>query len=445
MSSFPHTGMRPSADVQAGRAIDHHRMPHRIVILGAGTGGTLAANRLQNLFGAEAEIVVVDRDDRHVYQPGMLFVPFGLADPDELVKSRSAQLHNGIEFRLAEVDRVETAENVVHTTDGDEIPYDVLVIASGATLLPEETEGLTGTGWNEKIFTFYTLEGATALRDALANFDRGRLVVNLVDLPIKCPVAPLEFCFLADWYLRERGVRQDVELVYATPLDGAFTKPIASETFRDLLSEKGVDLETEFAVGQVDGESGKLISWDEREVDFDLLVTIPLHGGAPFIGRSPGLGDDLGFVLADQGTLQSKAAPNVFAIGDATNVPTSKAGSVTHFEADTLVENIRRLLDGQELEGSFDGHANCFIETGFHKALLIDFNYDVEPLPGRFPNPHLGLPLLKESRLNHMAKLAFQWVYWHVLLPGRDVPGISPQLQLAGKDTTLLARDGGAN
>ena len=157
---------------------------------------------------------------------------------------------------------------------------------------------------------------------------------------------------------------------------------------------------------------------------FDLLVSIPLHGGPAYVGRSPGLGDELGFVATDPHTLQAKAAANVFAIGDATNVPTSKAGSVTHFEGDTLVANIAPLPRRRAAGGTFDGHANCFIETGFHKALLIDFNYDVEPLPGRFPEPHLGpLPLLKESRLNHMAKLAFQWVYWHMLLPGRDMPG----------------------
>jgi sulfide:quinone oxidoreductase len=418
-------------------------MSHRIVILGAGTGGTLAANRLRKLYGDVAEITVIDRDDRHLYQPGLLFLPFDLADPDELVRSRKAQLHSGIDFRLADVDRVETAENTVHLVGGDSVEYDVLVVATGARLLPEETEGLTGPGWGEKIFTFYSLEGATALRDALKQFDRGRLVLNMVDLPIKCPVAPLEFCFLADWYLRRRGVRDDVELVYATPLDGAFTKPIASERLGALLEQKGILLETEFAAGQVDGEAGKLISWDEREVDFDLLVSIPLHGGAAWVSRSPGLGDEFGFVPSDKATLQSAAAPNVFAIGDATNLPTSKAGSVTHFEGDTLVENIRRFIGGEALEGSFDGHANCFIETGFHKALLIDFNYNVEPLPGRFPEPHIGpLPLLKESRLNHMAKLAFQWIYWHVLLPGHEMPGISPQLQLAGKDTTLIANEG---
>jgi sulfide:quinone oxidoreductase len=247
----------------------------------------------------------------------------------------------------------------------------------------------------------------------------------------------LEFCFLADWFLHERGVRRDVELVYVTPLDGAFTKPVASARLGDILAEKQVVLETEFATGRVDGRTGKLISWDEREIPFDLLVTVPLHGGAPFVGRSEGLGDELGFVLTDPATLQSRAAPNVFAIGDATNVPTSKAGSVTHFEAETLIANIRRFLDGRPLEPTFDGHANCFVETGFHKALLVDFNYEVEPLPGRFPDPRLGpLTLLKESRLNHVAKLAFQWIYWHVLLPGHSLPGISSQLNLTGRGTS---------
>jgi sulfide:quinone oxidoreductase len=402
----------------------------RIVILGAGTGGTLTANRLRALFGDDVEIVVVDHDDRHVYQPGLLFVPFGLADPDDIVRPRSAQLHDGIEFRLGEVDRVETGSSEVHLRDGSTLAYDLLVVATGARLLPEETEGLTGPGWRERVFDFYSLAGATALHGALRRFDGGRLVVNPVEMPIKCPVAPLEFCFLADWYLRRRGVRDDVELTYVTSLDGAFTKPVAAAHLAGLLADKGIILESEFATGSVDGAGGRLVSWDEREVPFDLLVTVPLHGGAGFVERSPGLGDELGFITTDPHTLQSAAAPNVFAIGDATSVPTSKAGSVTHFEGETLVANVRHLLAGETLEGTFDGHSNCFIETGFHKALLIDFNYDAEPLPGRFPEPHVGpLPLLKESRLNHMAKLMFQSIYWHVLLPGHDVPGIGAQMR----------------
>ena len=408
--------------------------PHRIVILGGGTGGTLAANRLLSEYRGNAEITVVDHDDRHVYQPGLLFVPFGLADPDALVRSRSAQLQEGIHFILADIDHVDVAANTVHLTSGTMLAYDVLIVATGATLLPQETEGLTGPGWNETVFTFYTLEGATALREALDGFNGGRIVVSLVDMPIKCPVAPLEFAFLADWHFTERGIRDAVQLTYVTPLEGAFTKPVASHILGGLLDEKQVRVETEFATGEVDAHAGLLKSWDDREVAFDLLVTVPLHGGAPYVERSPGLGDELNFVPTDAHTLQAKVAPNVFVIGDAANVPTSKAGSVTHFEGRTLVENIGRVLRGEALEPTFDGHSNCFIETGFGKALLIDFNYETEPLPGRYPEPHVGpLPLLKESRLNHLGKRMFETAYWNVLLPGHEMPGISSEMQTAGK------------
>jgi sulfide:quinone oxidoreductase len=400
----------------------------------------MIANRLRRALTIdEAAITVVDRDDMHVYQPGLLFVPFGLTSVEEIVRSRRRQIRDGVELRTAEVDHVDLEMDHVHLGDGETVPYDVLVVASGSRLQPEETEGMTGPGWMERVFTFYTPEGAASLAEALRSFDDGRVVVSFVDLPIKCPVAPLELAFLADWYFHDCGVRDDVELTFVTPLDGAFTKPVASEQLAGLLAAKGIGLVTEFATGEVDGAGGRLVSYDDREVPFDLLVTVPLHGGAAYVERSSGLGDDLGFVRTDPRTLQSTAKPNVFAIGDATNVPTSKAGSVTHFEAEVLTENVRRYLAGEPLEDGFDGHANCFVETGFHKALLIDFNYEVEPLPGRYPSSLGPLPLLKESRLNHMAKLAFQSIYWHMLLPGREIPGISTQMQMRGKKAAATA------
>jgi sulfide:quinone oxidoreductase len=421
-----------------------HTTPHRVVILGGGTGGTLVANRLRRTGGEHLKITVVDRDDTHVYQPGLLFVPFGLAEPNEIIRSRRKQLHSGIDFVQAEVERVETAESAVHLQGGRHLHYDVLVIASGACLQPEETEGLVGPEWGHSIHTFYSLAGATALRPALERLEEGRLLVNVVDMPIKCPVAPLEFCFLADWQLRRRGVRDAVEITFATPLDGAFTKPLASQALSGLLAAKDIRIEPEFATGRVDRKHQRIISWDERELPYDLLVAIPAHGGAGYLLRSPGLADALGFVPTDRHTLQSKAAPNVFVIGDASDVPTSKAGSVTHFEGETLVENVRLYLDGEPLMHTYDGHANCFIETGFHRALLIDFDYEVDPAPGRFPSPTLGpLPLLSESRLNHLAKLAFQPLYWHVLLPGRDIPGISSQFQSAGAEPAAQRSGGG--
>jgi sulfide:quinone oxidoreductase len=410
----------------------------RIVILGAGTGGTLIANRLRRKL-SDADVTVVDRDDAHVYQPGLLFVPFGLIRPEEIVKSRKRQLRSGIRYVQSDIDRVDVDGDRVHLTDGTVLDYDLLVIATGSRLLPEETEGMTGPGWMRNVFPFYNLEGASALQPAMSAFDHGRVVVSIIDMPIKCPVAPLEFCFLADWYFRRRGIRDQVELVYVTPLDGAFTKPVAARELGNLLQRKGIELVTEFNTGQVDGDAGRLISYDERTVPFDLAVVIPLQGGADFVGRSAGLGDELNFVLTDQRTLQSTVRPNIFAIGDATNVPTSKAGSVTHFEGDVLTHNIVQFLAGRPLDEHFDGHANCFIESGDRKALLIDFDYDTQPLPGHFPLG-VGLPLLRESRLNHLGKLAFRWLYWNVLLPGRDIPGIASRMPRAGKRFETVSR-----
>jgi sulfide:quinone oxidoreductase len=411
-------------------------MSKRIVILGGGTGGTLAANRLRHELGDAAAITVVDRDNNHIYQPGLLLVPFGLTRPDRIVRPRARQLHPGIGYNQSAVHHVDIERREVHLEAGPVLPYDVLIVATGAALLPGETEGLTEAMAQGKAFSFYEPAGAAALSDALARFDGGRIVVNVVDMPIKCPVAPLEFAFLADWYFHRRGIRDRVDLTYVTPLDGAFTKAIASRELSGLLGRKGIRLVTEFNTGEVDAPGGRLISFDGRQAGFDLAVVVPAHGGQAYVGRSPGLGDALGFVPCDERTLQSKASPDIFVIGDAADIRASKAGSVAHFEGEILVRNVRSFLAGQPLSARFDGHTNCFIESGFGRALLIDYNYETEPVTGRFPGP-VGLPLLKESRLNHLGKLGFQQFYWHMLLPGRDVPGLGTDMPRAGKRLPL--------
>jgi sulfide:quinone oxidoreductase len=406
-------------------------MARRIVVLGGGTAGTLIANRLRRQLADDDLITVVDRDDRHLYQPGLLFVPFGQIRADKITRSRRRQLHDGIDYELSGASQVDLDASRVHLENGTVLPYDALVIATGSALLPGETDGLADATNRGKAFTFYDLPGAVALREALARFDGGRMVVNVVDMPIKCPVAPIEFSFLADWYFRDRGIRDRVEITLVTPLDGAFTKAVCNRELSGMLDAKGIELVTEFNTGEVEA-GGRLVSFDGREVGFDLAVIVPLHGGQAYVGRSPALGDALGFIPADERTLQAKASPDVFVIGDAADLRASKAGSVAHFEGEVVTRNIVSHLRGEPLSASFDGHTNCFIESGFGKALLIDFNYDIEPVTGRFPG-RIGLPLLRESRLNHLGKLAFGWFYWNMLLPGRDIPGLGSDMPLAGK------------
>jgi sulfide:quinone oxidoreductase len=411
----------------------------RLVVLGAGTAGTMVVNKLRpRLEKSEWKVTVVDQNDQHHYQPGYLFVPFGEYSAAELVKPKRSFIPEGVELVMGEIDRVVPDESKVLLVDGTELVYDQLVIATGTTPRPEETPGMAEEGWRDRVHEFYTLEGAQALADKLSTWEGGRLVVHITEMPIKCPVAPLEFTFLADAYFAERGMRDQVEIVYVTPLDGAFTKPVASRYLGSMLEDRKIRLETDFMIERVDNETNSIVSFDEREIPFDLLVTVPLHKGADFVGRS-GLGDDLNYVKVDKHTFLSTQYDNIFAIGDAANLPTSKAGSVAHFSVEVFAENFCRHVRRLTLAEHFDGHANCFIETGHGKGLLIDFNYDTEPLPGKYPLPGIGpFSLLKETEMNHWGKVMFKWAYWNVLLPGKELP-LPALMSMAGKEVEVGA------
>jgi len=408
-----------------------------LLILGAGTAGTMMANKLYKALNPDLwKITIVDRDELHYYQPGFLFIPFGIYQPEQVIKPKANFLPKGVNFIVNEIEKINPEKNRVSLLDGRMLNYDVLVIATGTVPVPEETKGLKGKLWYKDIFDFYTYEGTTRLADKLKDWKGGKLVINLAETIIKCPVAPLEFAFLADAYFTEKGIRDKVEISYVTPLSGAFTKPKATAMLSQLLEEKKIKVIPDFYLERVDEERKVLISYDEMEVPFDLLVSVPVNKGDDVIERS-NMGDEdgLNFIPTDKETLKSKIHDNVFIIGDATNVPASKAGSVAHFEGEILFENILSYINGQPLEAKFDGHSNCFIETGFGKASLIDFNYDTEPLPGVFPWPVVGpMGLLKVTRANHYGKLMFKWVYWHMLLTGKKLP-VSTHMSLAGKVT----------
>jgi len=408
-------------------------MMKRLIILGAGTGGTIMAHKMKKcLPSSDWNISVVERERDHFYQPGFLFIPFGYQTRKDIIRRATDLLPDRIDLINKTTERIDPEKNLVYLEGGESLSYDVLIVATGTRISPEDTPGLKGELWHKSIFDFYTIEGAEALANFFRSWEGGNLVINVADNPIKCPVAPLEFAFYADEFFTRKGIRNRVNITYITPMSGAFTKPKASKALGSMLEKKNINLVTDFFLGEVDNENKKIMDFGGREVPFDCLITVPLHSGDQVISNS-GLGDEFGFVKADKQTLQSVLYKNIFVIGDAGNFPASKAGSVAHFQADILQKNILSFINNRNPQATFDGHSNCYIETGFGKGILIDFNYNTEPLPGLYPLAVLGpFSLLKESRINHWGKLLFKWIYWNILLKGRHLP-VSNHMSMTGK------------
>ncbi|MFV0259175.1 MAG: NAD(P)/FAD-dependent oxidoreductase [Acidimicrobiales bacterium] len=404
----------------------------KLLILGAGTAGTMAANLLRRRLGNDWSITVVDQDVAHPYQPGFLFIPFWM-EPKRVVKDRRKFLPSDIGFVEASIRLVDPEQRSVELDNGDRLSYDWLIVATGTIPRPDLVPGMgDGALWLDKVHQFYTLEGAVALRAALADFTEGKLVVHISEMPIKCPVAPLEFAFLAEDHYRDLHIRHKVDISYVTPLDGAFTKPVASAELGGLLEDRSIRLVANFAVERIDNERCLLVGYDGRELEFDLLVTVPPNTGQRFVYDS-GLGNDAGFIHVDKHTLRSPDHERIFVLGDASDIPTSKAGSAAHFATELFIDNFLAAVDDRPLPNSYDGHANCFIESGRREALLLDFNYDTEPLKGVFPVPVIGpMQLLKPTHANHLGKLAFEQLYWDVLLPGHRMP-VTAHMSMAGK------------
>jgi len=319
----------------------------RLLVLGAGTAGTMAVNKLRpRLPQPEWDITIVEQSDTHYYQPGYLLMPFGTYRPTQLVKPTARFIPKGVNLVKGEIDAVEPEENTVTLADGTTLPYDYLVIATGTTPRPDQTPGMAEEEWHRSVHEFYTYEGSKALAEKLKTWPGGRLVVHITEMPVKCPVAPLEFTFLADSFFKKKGIRDKVEITYVTPLPGAFTKPVSAKALGGMLDARGITLEPDFMIERVDNEKKAIVSYDEREIPFDLLVTIPLNMGADYISKS-GLGDELNFVPVDKETFLSKAHDNIFAVGDASDIPASKAGSVAHFAMDLFPDNFVHYVEGK--------------------------------------------------------------------------------------------------
>jgi len=379
----------------------------RILILGGGVGGTIVANLLARRFKKRHDvwITVVDQSGQHVYQPGFMYITMGGERAEHLRRPERSLLDDRIDLIVGEVELVDEAALTVTLRGGRTLGYDYLVLATGSRIVPEDI-----VDFETEAHHFYSAPAAKRLREALDAFRGGRIVIGIAGMPYKCPPAPLEVAFLIESELRERGLRDRTELHFCSPIGRAFTIESVSEMATPVLAEKGIELHTFFNVETIDRERKVVQSLEGEELPYDLLVLVPPHKGAQFLidsGLAPAPG---GWLPTDRATLQVGGRPNVLALGDATDLPLSKAGSTAHFEAPVVVERIAAAVEGREpraKEGTYRGRVMCFFEIGDGKGTLLRFDYDHPPQP---PKP---------NRLWHLGKVVFNKTYWHTVPRGR--------------------------
>jgi sulfide:quinone oxidoreductase len=385
-------------------------MMNRILILGGGVGGTLTANLLvkklrRQLKAGAVTITVVDQTGQHIYQPGFMYIAMGGERAENLERPERGLLDPRVTLMVGEVRKVDEKRRLVHLAGGERLAYDHLVLATGSRIVPETIEHFDAEAEH-----FYTAEAALDLRKALDTFSGGRIVIGIAGMPYKCPPAPLEVAFLIEAELRERGLREQSELHFCSPIGRAFTIESVSEMATPILERKGIELHTFFNVETIDPGRRVVQSLEGEELAYDLLILVPPHKGQQFLidsGLAPAPG---GWLPTDRATLQVGGRPNVFALGDATDLPLSKAGSTAHFEAPVVTERIVAAIEGREIHhqrGDYLGKVMCFFEIGDGKGTLLQFDYDHPPRP---PKP---------NQLWHLGKIVFNKTYWHTVPKGR--------------------------
>jgi sulfide:quinone oxidoreductase len=368
----------------------------QVVVVGGGTGGTIVANLVARKYPG-ADVTMISRETGHLYQPGLLYVPFGWVEPEQLVRPQRSLLDRHVRFVRDTVTAIDPARRAVRMGDG-EMTADALVLATGARLVPDEVPGLSAA------HHFYTPDAALRLRQTLAEFDGGHIVVGVAGVPYKCPPAPLEFALLLEWELRRRGLREKTKLTYVSPLPRAFPIESVADVIEPVMARRGIELATFFNVEEVDPAKRVVRSLEGEELSYDLLMLIPPHRGtAPVV--ADGIADRGGWIHTDRETLQVGNYDGVYALGDTTDLPVSKSGSAAHFEAHVLAARIAGDHNGSAPK--YTGRVMCFLESGDQQATVLSFDYNHPPRPAP-PN----FTAFAMKRL-------FNRAYWHLVPPGR--------------------------
>jgi len=369
----------------------------RILIVGGGTGGTILANNLARRLSAEirnhkVRITMLSASDKHMYQPGLLYVAFGQMTPDQLYRDQRGLLESSIDFHVDPVKEFHLDENNVVTESGKKHEYDIIVIATGSRIAPEQIPGMA-----EGAETFYTEESAVKLFKRLREIEEGTVAV-VVGVPHKCPIAPVELVFSLHDYFKARGIRDKIKIKYHYPIGRIHTIQNVATWAKPEFDRMGIEYETLFNVKEVDAENQIVKSEEDTETPYDLLIAIPPHTGMDVIQENNlGVG---GWIPTDRFKLTMKDHDNVYVLGDTTNLPVSKTGSAAHFEAEVVAENIASIIKIGTPVRDYDGKVYCFIETGHDSATYAMFDYQNPP------------DLKPSSKPMHWFKMSYNQMYW---------------------------------
>ncbi len=394
----------------------------RVVILGGGVGGTLTANLVarklkHRIAKGEAKVAVVDQSGNHTYQPGYMYIAMGHQRPERLVRTERSLLDRNVDLVVDLITKIDVEASRVELASGEALHFDQLVIATGSRIVPEAVEH-----FDQEAHHFYTAGASARLRRALDAFRGGKILIGIAGIPYKCPPAPLEVAFLIDSELRDRGLRDKSEIQFLSPINRAFSIESVSDMATPIFAEKGIDLQLLAGIDSIDAERKVVITDAMEEYGYDLLICIPPHKGAQVVIDS-GLAPKSGWLPTDRFTLQVKKVaapgtkdedvaryPNIYAVGDATDLPLSKAGSTAHFEAPIVAERVAAAVLGRPPSGKhsvYTGKVMCFFEVGDGKGTILSFDYDHPPKP---PKP---------NQLWHLGKIAFNKTYWRTVPKGR--------------------------
>ena len=373
-----------------------------ILVAGGGLGGTIVANRMAQKLSGELEngdvsITVLDKSDRHFYQPGFLLVAMGVMEPQETHIAEKSVLDRRVQFLSGDagtMSKIDAGNRAVTTADGKVHKYEHLVLSTGSHLQFDEIPGFA-----QGADTFYNLDKAKEMWKKVHSFQGGKIVVDTAMLPHKCPVAPLEITLMLDDYFRKKGIRDKVQIDYCYPVPGVFGIPNVNKMFTRIFGERGINVHSQFTLASVDGAAKKITSKEGESVDYDLLVSIPPHKGAQVIGDSA-LGDRRNWVSTDKFSLLVEGHDDIHAMGDTTNIAISKAGSTADYESYVVSHNVAADMTGTGGRKTYPGSVFCFIATGMDQATYIKFDYGHPPVP---PTP---------SQIYWWSKLAYNKLYW---------------------------------